>query len=269
MSIRAPRILVFDSGVGGLSIAAAIRQKLPQASLLYLADNACFPYGDQPDEQVIARSVQLIPALLAQQSADMVVIGCNTASTLALPALREALSLPVVGVVPAIKPAAALSRNRRLGLLATPATVRRPYLDALVAEFAADCDLIRVGSSELVQLAEASLSCPEPDRAVLAAITAPFARAGVDTVVLGCTHFPLIRQALAGTLAPEVQWVDSGEAIARRIVSLMAMATDPAEAPTGTPGDRLYFTAAVPPGLEAWLSRESVREAAVVGDWRV
>lgn len=265
MSTLAPRILVFDSGVGGLSIARAIWQQMPQARLLYLADNACFPYGDQPDEQVISRCVALIRKLLEEQPADMVVIGCNTASTLVLPALRSALEVPVVGVVPAIKPAAALSRNRRLGLLATPATVRRPYLDALVAEFAADCQVVRVGSSRLVQMVEQSLETGELDPAGLADITASFAQAGVDTVVLGCTHFPLVREALAKTLDEGVLWVDSGEAIARRVLSLMEATTGSSF--SGKAGHQLYFTAEKPPGLSAWLARHSVRDVVVRDHW--
>lgn len=271
MHLLAPRILVFDSGVGGLSIAHGIWQQLPRARLLYLADNARFPYGDQQDQTVIERCVHLVQALLAEQPADMVVIGCNTASTLVLPALRAAIALPVVGVVPAIKPAAALSRNRRLGLLATPATVRRPYLDHLIAEFASDCHWVRVGSSALVQLVENSLGDGKVDMAHLASITEPLRTGGVDTVVLGCTHFPLIQPALAATMTANVIWVDSGEAIARRVTSLMSSAYpgDPLDgADYAGAGHRLYFTAATPPGVSCWLKRESVDNALVTSHWR-
>ncbi|TVP58759.1 MAG: glutamate racemase [Halomonadaceae bacterium] len=266
----APRILVFDSGVGGLSIARAIWQQLPRARLLYLADNAHFPYGDQPDQAVISRCLTLVQGLLAQQPADMVVIGCNTASTLVLPALRAAVKLPVVGVVPAIKPAAALSRNHRLGLLATPATVRRPYLDQLIREFSPDCDWVRVGSSALVQLVEDSLESGTVNAATLARITEPLRQGEVDTVVLGCTHFPLIQAALAATMGPEVVWVDSGEAIARRVVSLMdnpGLGGLSGEARAKMADHQLFFTAAPPKGLGVWLQRHSVGDAGVTGYW--
>ncbi len=117
-----PRVLMFDSGVGGLSITTCIHQAIPSVRFGYVADNACFPYGDQPEPVVDARCLELITAALEVFPANIVVVACNTASTVTLPALRAALSVPVVGVVPAVKPAAAISANRRIGILATPAT---------------------------------------------------------------------------------------------------------------------------------------------------
>lgn len=250
-----PRVLVFDSGVGGLSIASAIGARVPDWRLVYLADNACFPYGDQPEDRVVERCVELIAAATAMSPVDLIVIGCNTASTVALPALRARFSCPVVGVVPAIKPAAELSRNRRIGLLATPATVRRPYLDALIADFAADCRVTRVGSSELVILAENWMQTGTLGAATLTPILAPLREADVDTVVLGCTHFPLIRPLLEPILDTAVVWVDSGSAIARRVEHLWA------EKGAGKPWTRaddqaplFIFSGPEPAGLKAYLA---------------
>lgn len=216
-----PRILVFDSGVGGLSVAACIHQRLPAAELVYVADNAGFPYGDQPESVVIDRCRSLISEALATFPCDLIVVACNTASTVVLPELRSLNHIPVVGVVPAVKPAAACSLNRRIGVLATPATIRRPYLDELIREFASDCHVERVGHPQLVHWIEAAVSGEPVSAAALIDVLAPFREAGVDTVVLGCTHYPLIRQQLEGCL-PEVRfWVDSGEAIARRAKALL------------------------------------------------
>lgn len=220
-----PKVLVFDSGIGGLSVARCIGQTVPNARLTYLMDNAYFPYGNQPESVVIERCVSLIGQCLQNTGADVVVIACNTASTIALPALRAAIPVPVVGVVPAIKPAAGVSRNRRIGLLATPATVKRPYLDALIGEFASDCTVTRVGQADLVHWIEAWASghAALPAEQLSAALE-PFRVAEVDTVVLGCTHYPLIDELLRTLLPGVSHWVDSGEAIARRTRQLLTAA---------------------------------------------
>lgn len=218
---RTPEVLLFDSGVGGLSIGQSLRQRLPGVHLSFLADNAGFPYGNQPEEVVIRRTVQLVTGQLAQRPADVVVLACNTASTVALPALRAVVPVPVIGVVPAIKPAAALSLNRRIGLLATPATIRRPYLDQLIADFAADCAITRVGQPDLVHWIERWAQGAELPEQALEQALLPLKEAQVDTVVLGCTHYPLIVDCFR-RLLPGVQfWVDSGDAIARRAEALL------------------------------------------------
>ena len=149
-----PRILVFDSGVGGLSIVHEIQKKLPFAPLVYASDNAFFPYGTKGEAELIARVDKVLRKIIAAHPIDIIVIACNTASTLTLPHLRNSFTQPVVGVVPAIKPAAAQSKSQVIGLLATPATVARPYTQALIREHAPNAKVISVGSSELVQLAE-------------------------------------------------------------------------------------------------------------------
>ncbi|OEY68021.1 glutamate racemase [Marinobacter sp. X15-166B] len=263
---------MFDSGVGGLSITTCIHDMIPTAGLGYLADNACFPYGDQPEPVVVGRCVQLITAALEVFPADVVVVACNTASTVTLPALRAALRVPVVGVVPAIKPAAAVSGNRRIGLLATPATIRRPYLDQLIAEFAADCTVVRVGHGALVQWIEAWVAGQPLPLDDLARVLAPLARAEVDTVVLGCTHYPLIRETLQSALPGVAHWVDSGAAIARRTVHLLQATA--ADWPSGEPAmggayplEVALFTGSAPPQIEHYLASIGLPSERLVPHW--
>jgi len=209
-----PRILMFDSGVGGLSILQEIQHKLPVVQVRYLMDNQLFPYGIQPDEVLVERIVNLCRA--HSEGCNLIVMACNTASTIVLPALREALDIPVVGVVPAIKTAAQHSQSNCIGLLATPATVDRFYIDRLIADHAKDTEVIRLGSSELVRLAEDSFLNGQTDMEQLGQILAPLkAHKTMDQLVLGCTHFPLLRDQIA-QLLPNVTLTDSGEAIARR-----------------------------------------------------
>ncbi|HEX8261591.1 MAG TPA: glutamate racemase [Allosphingosinicella sp.] len=213
-------LLVFDSGVGGLSVLGAIRGLLPTAPVVYAADSAGYPYGTRRPAEIEARVPALLGRLAERHDPELIVIACNTASTIALDSVRAALDLPVVGTVPAIKPAALLSTTRTIGVLGTEATVRQPYVDRLSAEFAADCTVIRHGSAELVDLAEAKLrgEPPDPD-SVSAALAGLFARPGggrIDTVVLACTHFPLIEAELAAAAPHPVRFVDGKEGIARR-----------------------------------------------------
>jgi glutamate racemase len=213
-------LLIFDSGVGGLSVLGAIRTLLPAAPLVYAADSAGYPYGTKRPAEIEARVPALLGRLAERFDPELIVIACNTASTIALDAVRAALDLPVVGTVPAIKPAAELSKTRTIGVLGTEATVRQPYVDRLSREFAADCNVIRHGSAELVDLAEARLR-GEPARAGAFARTLEglFAQPGgerIDTIVLACTHFPLVEEELAAAAPHPVRFVDGKEGIARR-----------------------------------------------------
>lgn len=262
---RVPEVLVFDSGVGGLSIASCIHRQIPAARLTHLADNAGFPYGDQPEGVVVDRTVSLVQAQLRSHPFDVVVVACNTASTVALPTLRSSVTVPVVGVVPAIKPAAALSENRRIGLLATPATVRRPYLEQLIRDFAPDCKLERVGHPELVTWIENwARGRPLPEPALSVALQ-PFREARVDTLVLGCTHYPLIRDVLQRLLPEVCHWVDSGDAIARRTGALLEDAgfasRDLVDYPTW--GHRCLFSAPVMADIDPFLTRLGYRRGVI------
>lgn len=222
------RVLVFDSGVGGLSVLEAIAASGVALELDYAADNAWLPYGLKSDAELRARVPALLAALEAQWAPALIVVACNTASTIALDAIRAAVAAPVVGVVPPIKPAAAQSKTGTIGLLATPATVRRAYTDDLIAQFAADKRVIRFGSSALVAAAEAKLRGEAVDAsAITEAITGLFGAEGgdaLDVVALACTHFPLLAADLAAAAPRPCLWLDSGAAIARRVLQLLSPA---------------------------------------------
>ena len=220
-----PTILAADSGLGGLTVVAEIRKALPRARLAYLCDNAFFPYGTRPDPDLLAHFLTVMDQAIERVQPDLIVTACNTISTICLPQLRAATSIPVVGVVPAVKPAAQQSRCKVIGLLATPATVDRPYTDDLIRRFAADCAVLKIGSAELVEMAESKLLGHAVDRGMLRRILAPFfdrpAEEQPDVIVLACTHFPLLRDELQETSPAGVTWIDSGAAVARRVVEVL------------------------------------------------
>ncbi|HYX33013.1 MAG TPA: glutamate racemase [Oligoflexus sp.] len=224
--------LVFDSGVGGLSVLSEILRLNPRLSFVYVADNAGLPYGDKSADWLQHRVSAVIASSLKIYTPKILVIACNTASTLVLPQLRSEVTFPVVGVVPAIKTAATFSKNRVIGLLATPATVARAYTDGLIQDFAKDCHVIRVGSSRLVELVEAKLRGQAIPLDELQRICQPFLEATPrpDAIVLGCTHFPLVPLELE-TVLPGIKLVDSGAAIAQRVQTLLEK-TPPASQPT-------------------------------------
>lgn len=217
-------LLFFDSGVGGLSVLAPTRALLPQAPLVYAADSAGYPYGTRSEAEIAARVPALLGRLAERYRPRLIVIACNTASTIALGHVRAALDIPIVGTVPAIKPAAALSRTRTIGVLGTQATVRQPYVDKLAAEFAADCAVIRHGSAELVDLAEAKLRGERhPLAAFRTILDGLFDQPGgesIDVIVNACTHFPLVEQELAEAADRPIRFVDGGPGIARRVAHL-------------------------------------------------
>lgn len=234
------KVLVFDSGIGGLTVREELARLAPGLTIDYAADTGFFPYGDKPDAALAARVPAVARALVEAARPDVFVIACNTASTLALEATRAALSIPVVGTVPAIKPAAGLSKTGTIGLLATPGTLARPYTARLIADFAAHCRIISHGSVALVHLAERFAAGEAVDPAEIAAAQAPlFAAPGseaIDTVVLACTHFPLLREQLAAAAPEGIAYIDSGAAIARqtlRVLSGLQACNTPEVAPTG------------------------------------
>lgn len=232
----APTILVFDSGVGGLSVFREVARARPDARFVYAADDAAFPYGALSDDALVARVGHVLDRLIAEVAPDLVVIACNTASTLALPSLRGRHAVPFIGTVPAVKPACLASRSRRVSVLATPGTVRRDYTAALIREFAAGCDVALVPSDRLAGLAEAAMAGDEVDDADIAGEIAPcFVSAGgrrTDTVVLACTHYPLILDRLTRLAPWPVTWIDPAPAIARRVTQLIGPGAGVAD---GTP----------------------------------
>ncbi len=219
------KLLVFDSGIGGLSVAREIRRVLPAATIDYVADDAGFPYGDREEAELTDRVVALIGDEVARQEPDVVVIACNTASTLVLPPLRARHTLPIVGTVPAIKPAAERTRSGHVSVLATSGTIRRDYTRALIREFAGHCQVNLVGSANLAPLAEAHMRGETVDpTAIEAEIAGAFVEGEggrTDVVVLACTHYPFLI-AHFDRLAPwPVEWIDPAPAIARRVVSVL------------------------------------------------
>jgi glutamate racemase len=217
--------LVFDSGVGGLSVVEELRALMPDLHMSYVADDEFRPYGEKTEAALQSRLPGLLNTLCIMLEPDVVVLACNTASTTALAQIRAELDIPVVGVVPAIKPAAQNSVTKAIAVLGTPGTVRRRYVDRLISEFAADCQVSLHGSTQLVELAERKLSGQAIDAVLLKNELMPlFKQEGtrkIDTIVLACTHFPLLLDELTNAAPRKIKWVDSGAAIARRTQSVL------------------------------------------------
>jgi glutamate racemase len=242
MARTPPTVLVFDSGLGGLTVYREVAAALPGARFVYVADDAGFPYGNLAEGALVARVTGVIGAAIAEHAPDLVVVACNTASTMALAELRARFKVPFVGTVPAIKPACAQSASKRVAVLGTQATVSREYTRALIREYAAGCDVILVGSSHLAGFAEAELAgTPASDAAIKAEIAGGFVDTDgrrTDTVVLACTHYPLLTARFRAVALWPVEWLDPAPAIARRVAELMR------DRPAGDtpPPPRIVFT---------------------------
>ena len=250
-------ILIFDSGVGGLTVFREITKTLPAARFVYVADDAGFPYGNQPEHALIARILDVMGKAIAEHAPDLVVVACNTASTLALSDLRARYSVPFVGTVPAIKPACAQSVSKRIAVLGTQSTVSREYTRALIREFAGGCDVALIGSSHLASYAEAELAgAPVSDADIKKEIAACFVETDArrtDTVVLACTHYPLLTARFRANAPWPVDWLDPAPAIARRVADLLGPRPQ-----TAAPGRaRIEFTSgrAPSPALAATLAQ--------------
>lgn len=224
-SLRTPTVLVFDSGLGGLTVLREVMRQRPDADIVYAADDAAFPYGRLDEPALIARVLQVMERLVERFHPDLVVIACNTASTLVLPALRARFALPFVGTVPAVKPAAEHTRSGLISVLATPGTVARDYTHDLIEHYAGGCEVTLVGARNLAGLAEAALKGePVADDEVAAEIAPCFvARDGrrTDVVTLACTHYPLLLARLQRLAPWPVEWIDPAPAIARRTAQLL------------------------------------------------
>ncbi len=219
------RLIVFDSGVGGLSVAAEIRRQLPGAEIIYVADDNGFPYGNREEGELCDYVVGVVGGLIGEFGPHAVVIACNTASTLVLPSLRERFSIPFVGTVPAIKPAAARTKSGLVSVLATVGTIQRDYTRDLIRSFAQSCDVRLVGSDRLAPLAEAFMCGMAIDEAAVEAEIAPaFVEDGdrrTDTVVLACTHYPFLGEHFRRLAPWPVDWIDPAPAIAKRVVAVV------------------------------------------------
>ena len=220
-----PKILIFDSGVGGLTVFRSLLKQAPHCQYIFASDNAGFPYGTRSEYSLIQRVHRVLGQIIEKIQPDIVVIACNSASTVVLPGLRAEYSIPFVGVVPAIKPAAAISSTGHIALLATPATVARVYTHQLVRDFASGCQVTMLGSSEMVTMAERKVRGESIDMDALRDVLQPLFDLSdyrqIDTLVMACTHFPLIEEELK-TLLPLVQhWIEPADAIARRVQALL------------------------------------------------
>ena len=211
---------LFDSGVGGLSVAREIRRLLPAEDLLYVADTAYCPYGDRGTDEVRERALAVGRHLEAAE-AKVVVVACNTATGAALEALREALRVPVIGLEPAVKTAAARTRSGRIGVMATSGTLRSERFARLVREHANGARVVAQPCPGLVDLIEQGDLEGGALQACVDALTGPLRQAEVDHVVLGCTHYPFVEEAIRRAMGPGVEIVDSGPAIARRLAQVL------------------------------------------------
>ncbi len=249
-------ILVFDSGLGGLTVYREVAAARPQADFVYVADDAAFPYGAIAEPALVARVLGLMGELIAAQRPDLVVIACNTASTIVLPDLRKKFSVPFVGTVPAIKPACAASATRRVSVLGTEATVAREYTRALIRDYAQDCEVTLIGSKLLAAYAEAELGGTPVNHEKISAEIAPCFRDDgkrTDTIVLACTHYPLLLDRLQQLAPWPIKFLDPAPAIARRVVDLLG----PAIAPAAKGTARAIFTSGRAP--EQVLARFGIR----------
>ena len=247
-------VLLFDSGVGGLTVLAELRKLLPDMPVIYAADSAGLPYGTKTEAEIAARVSGLLGVLSERYRPRLATIACNTASTIALGMVRDVLRIPIVGTVPAIKPAAEMTKTGVIGLLGTPATIRQRYVDNLESEFAAGKRLIRFPAPGLVAAAEAKLRGDPVDyKEIGHAVAGLRGQPGgedIDTVVLACTHFPLLNDELQEVLGPDVKLIDGAAGIARRIATLVEGQPMARQAPdlavfTSEPDSRPSFTEAL------------------------
>jgi glutamate racemase len=261
--LASPTIVVFDSGLGGLTVHREVAKVRPDARIVYAADDAVFPYGRLGETQLVSRVIAVMDHLVLTHDPDLVVVACNTASTIALPALRARFAVPFVGTVPAIKPACAASTTRMVSVLGTEATVTREYTRGLIREFAAGCEVTLVGSPNLAALAERHLRGETVTDEAIAAEFAPcFVAAGsgrTDTIVLACTHFPLLLERLQRLAPWPVTFLDPAPAIARRVVDLVG----PAASARALAASQAVFTSGRAPSaaLAAALERFGIAPA--------
>ena len=221
-----PRLLFIDSGLGGLTVLRAVHHAVPEAAVLFIADDAGFPYGSKCAGVLTSRLVGIVQKQIESFRPDCIVLACNTASTIALRSLRKAFPVPFVGTVPAIKPAASLTKSGLVSVLATPGTIAREYTRELIAQFGAGKRFNLVGAPQLAELAEMSAGGSPIDGEAIAREIAPcFVEDGglkTDVVVLGCTHYPLLLDKLEALAPWPVAWLDPAPAIARRIANVLA-----------------------------------------------
>lgn len=259
------RLLVFDSGIGGLSVVREILAAMPGVEIVYVADDAGFPYGDWEEQALSDHVVALVGDLIGRTAPNAVVIACNTASTLVLPPLRSLFNLPFVGTVPAIKPAAEQTKSGLVSVLATYGTMRRDYTRELIERFAKSCHVRLVGSANLAEFAEAQMrGQPVADSEIFAEIGPAFLEQDqrrTDMIVLACTHYPFLINRFRQLAPWPVEWIDPAPAIARRVAAVVGPVQP------DSPGEgRAYLTSGKPwpAPLAAFLAQMKLR--ACVGE---
>ena len=225
MSNEQSPILFLDSGIGGLSVMQAAAKIMPHQKFLYAADYAGAPYGTKSEAEIASRVPALLGRLAERYKPSLVTIACNTACTIALSHVRTALNLPIVGTVPAIKPASLMTKTGVIGLLGTDATIRQPYIDRLKDRFATDYIMLKHGAPELVNAAEAKIRGEKVDMSIIRGAIDGLRNQEhgqcLDHIILGCTHFPLLVQELSQAAPDDLSFLDGAEGIARQIKRLM------------------------------------------------
>ncbi|MEP3244321.1 MAG: glutamate racemase [Sneathiella sp.] len=243
-------VLVIDSGIGGLSVVQAIRKISPALSVTYLADNGGFPYGALSIGSLTSRIDLLISNLTTEINFDAVVLACNTASTAVLSALRQRYAFPIIGVVPPVKTAGEISVSRQIALLATEGTSGRGYIDDLAQTFAADCQIFRVPCPDLAQQAELKATGQEVDVSLLRSnlsVVSSDEWAKIDTIILGCTHYPFIKEELEGIVGPDKVWLDPALPVARHLIATLAQKETASIEQRSANENAIYFTATISP----------------------
>ena len=262
------RVCVFDSGLGGLSVARELRQQAPDISIAYCADNAGFPYGDLTADEITERTSRVLTALMREEKTDAIVIACNTASTVVLDALRARFSCPIVGVVPAVKPAAEMTRTGILSILATPGTIKRDYTRRLIEQFAKDCHVTPVACERLAQLCEVHLSGRQVGLEDIGDEIAPafIEHCGqrTDTVVLGCTHYPLVLEMLERASPWPVWFVNPSAAVVRRLLDVLNYQGPVKEAINSANTACLTDSTGVDPAFSALFLREGFQNLTIL-----
>ena len=262
-----------DSGVGGLTVVKAAQDQLPDEQFIFIGDTARMPYGPRPVQEVIDYTFQMAHFLLAEKHIKLLVIACNTATARALPQLQAQLPIPVIGViVPGAAAAATTTHNQKIGVIATQGTVTSGAYQAEIQAVNAEATIFQQAEPDFVQLAEANLAQAATTKAMVAQHLAPLTAQGIDTLVLGCTHFPLLTTAIAAAVGPNVKLVDPGRETVRIIIDTL----DAQDLHTALPhqhADDIFYTTKDPATFSAiatdWLARETaldVRHLAIVGD---
>ena len=240
---------VFDSGVGGLTILRAVRQALPCENLVYVADAAHVPYGEKSPQQIRDRAMA-IGGFLVGQSAKIIVVACNTATAAAIDLLRERLSVPIVGVEPAVKPAVAATRSGVVGVLATPATLASERYRGLIGRFAAGVCIVGQPCAGLAEHIERGQIDGERTEQLLRSFVEPLLAAHADVIVLGCTHYPLVAHIVQRIAGPDVAVIENGMAVAKEVVRQLALR---GSARTTGPGSEVFWTSGPIQGIEPLL----------------